>query len=217
MKKEIKKVCSVFFICIAAAVAFSGCTSKSSRSTGADDAGTKENTGATKNIIELSKAEEIALAHAEIKASEVRFVKTELDYDNGRAEYELEFVSDNYKYEYDISAEDGSILKFSRETIAVSLPETDAQTTPQEPTVSEKPTSQIPTSGQTGIITLDEAKKIALDHAGIKESDVRFVKTELDYDDGRAEYEIEFYFGQTEYEFEIDASSGKILKSEIDR
>lgn len=217
MKKEIKKVCSVFFICIAAAVAFSGCTSKSSRSTGAADAGTKENTGATKNIIGLSKAEEIALDHAEVKASEVRFVKTELDYDNGRAEYELEFVSDNYKYEYDISAEDGSILKFSRETIAVSLPGTDAQTTPQEPTVSEKPTSQIPTSGQTGIITLDEAKKIALDHAGIKESDVRFVKTELDYDDGRAEYEIEFYFGQTEYEFEIDASSGKILKSEIDR
>lgn len=232
MKKEIKRGCSVFFICIAAAFTFAGCTSKSSKA-GDSAVGTKENAGTVKSIIDLSEAEEIALAHAQVKASDVSFVKTELDYDNGRAEYELEFVSDDYKYEYDINAADGSILKFSRETRVVSVPETvtqgaaptvkpsesqtEAQTSRQEPSVSEKPTSEPATSGQTGIITLDEAKKIALDHAGLKESDVRFAKAELDYDDGRAEYEIEFYLGQTEYEYEIDASSGMILKSEIDR
>lgn len=211
MKKEIKRGCSVFLICIAAAFTFAGCTSGSSK-TGDLAAGTNAGTEAAKNIIELSKAEEIALAHAQVNASDVSFVKTELDYDNGRAEYELEFVSDDYKYEYDVNAADGSILKFSRETRAVSVPETVTQGA--SPTV--KP-SEPQTETQSGIITPEEAKKIALDHAGLKESDVSFVKTELDYDDGRAEYEIEFYFGQTEYEYEIDASSGMILKSETDR
>lgn len=211
MKKEIKRGCSVFFICIAAAFTFAGCTSGSGR-TGDPAPGTNADTEAEKNIIGLSEAEKIALAHAEVKASDVSFVKTELDYDNGRPEYELEFVSDSYKYEYDINAADGSILKFSRETRVVSVPETATQGAAP----SVKP-SEPQTEAQTGIITLEEAKKIALDYAGLKESDVRFAKTEFDCDDGRAEYEIEFYFGRTEYEFEIDASSGRILKSEIDR
>ena len=41
-------------------------------------------------------------------------------------------------------------------------------------------------------------------------------KLELDYDDGRAEYEVEFRKGNTEYEYKIDAASGNILKSEQD-
>lgn len=43
-----------------------------------------------------------------------------------------------------------------------------------------------------------------------------FTKTELDYDDGRAVYEIEFCANGLEYELKIDASSGSVLEMEID-
>ena len=39
---------------------------------------------------------------------------------------------------------------------------------------------------------------------------------EPDYDDGFTKYEIEFRAGSFEYEYELDARTGKILKSEKD-
>ena len=55
-----------------------------------------------------------------------------------------------------------------------------------------------------------------LAHRNLKESDVRFVKVELDEEDGRSVYEMEFLAGGIEYEYEIDASSGEIIKYEAD-
>lgn len=74
-------------------------------------------------------------------------------------------------------------------------------------------------AGQTkdAYIGADLAKQIALDHAQLNEGDVRFIKAELDYDDGRMEYEVEFYLGRTEYDYTIDAVSGDILKYDVDR
>ena len=68
----------------------------------------------------------------------------------------------------------------------------------------------------TSVISADEARKIALKHAGVSSSNVRYEKTELDYDDGRQKYEIEFRVGNMEYEYEIDATSGNVLKAEKD-
>ena len=42
------------------------------------------------------------------------------------------------------------------------------------------------------------------------------MRAELDWDDGRAKYEVEFFSGNYEYEFEIDALNGTVLKSERD-
>ena len=57
------------------------------------------------------------------------------------------------------------------------------------------------------------AKSIALGHAGVSASSVSFSKAKLDDDDGRGVYEIEFYVGNTEYDYEIDAHSGAILEA----
>ncbi len=62
-----------------------------------------------------------------------------------------------------------------------------------------------------GLITVAQAKKIALNHAGVSESDAVFVKAEMDRDDGIITYEIEFLSNGVEYEYEINASSGSIL------
>ena len=61
-------------------------------------------------------------------------------------------------------------------------------------------------------ITKAEAKAIALQHADLEEAEVRFVKGTLDYDDGRAEYKVDFRQGGLEYGYMIDASTGKILE-----
>ena len=61
------------------------------------------------------------------------------------------------------------------------------------------------------------AKEIALKHAGLAASQVGFEKAKLENEDGRAEYEIEFYSDEKEYEYTIDALNGNILEQEIDQ
>ena len=46
--------------------------------------------------------------------------------------------------------------------------------------------------------------------------DVTFIKAELDNEDGRAVYEIEFYSGNVEYDYDIDALSGEIISNDFD-
>ena len=61
-----------------------------------------------------------------------------------------------------------------------------------------------------------KAKEIALNHAGVKAADAIFVKAGLDWDDGRTEYEVEFYAGNTEYDYSIDATTGAIRSYDHD-
>ena len=65
-------------------------------------------------------------------------------------------------------------------------------------------------------IGLEKAKKIALQHAGLKANEVSRLRAEKDYDDGRIKYDVEFQQGRMEYDYEIHAENGKILKAEKD-
>ncbi|MBQ6401289.1 MAG: PepSY domain-containing protein [Firmicutes bacterium] len=62
----------------------------------------------------------------------------------------------------------------------------------------------------------ERAKQIALSDAGFTESQVWFTKLRRDYDDGLYIYEVEFVKDRLEYEYEIHAVNGKILKKKID-
>ena len=63
-----------------------------------------------------------------------------------------------------------------------------------------------------------KAKQIALDHAGVSESDTSFLMAKLDYDDGVQVYDVEFYVAATasEYDYEIDAATGEIRSYDYD-
>ena len=60
------------------------------------------------------------------------------------------------------------------------------------------------------------AKSAALSNAGVSESEVTRIKCELDRDHGSYKYEIEFSVGRMEYDYEVDAYTGAILKAEHD-
>ena len=65
-------------------------------------------------------------------------------------------------------------------------------------------------------LTEDQALAIALEHAGLTEEQLDFSNVHLDRDDGRWVYEIEFREGRTEYEYAVNASSGKIVDYDKD-
>lgn len=66
-------------------------------------------------------------------------------------------------------------------------------------------------------ISRDEAKRIALDHAKVKEEDIKNYHIDLDKDNGVLEYDIEFDHGGTEYDYEIDANTGEIREHSTDK
>lgn len=65
-------------------------------------------------------------------------------------------------------------------------------------------------------VTIDEAKEIALKHVGLSSDQVSFKRVELDFDNEIQTYEVEFYYNNREYSYEIDASTGDVLSYEQD-
>ena len=63
---------------------------------------------------------------------------------------------------------------------------------------------------ENGSVSLEQAKQIALEQAGVKASEVSFTKAYQSWDDGRAVYEIEFYVGNTEYDMDVDVNTGRV-------
>ena len=59
-------------------------------------------------------------------------------------------------------------------------------------------------------LTLDQAKQVALNYAGVNASDAVFTKAYQDWDDGRQVYEFEFYAGNMEYEMDVDVNTGRV-------
>lgn len=166
------------------------------------------NTNQTAGEITVEEAKTIALEHAGVKAADATFIQAKRDYDNGRSVYEIEFVvasGNGYlEYDYDIATADGSIVSFDYDIEGYAAPVT----------------AQPAATQAKGSITVEEAKTIALNHAGLTADAVTFVKAKQDYDDGRLVYEIEFVTtsgnGYLEYDYEIDAATGNILSYDYD-
>lgn len=159
--------------------------------------GTPAPSSANKDQITDSKAKEIALTHAGISESDVTFVRAHLDYDDGRAVYEVEFYQDSTEYDYEIDAVSGSILSYDYDAEHYTPP------------------SAVPGTGES-YIGDSAAREKALSHAGVSERDVSRLTVEFEYDDGKAEYEVEFHIGRTEYSYDIDATNGNIIGYDID-
>lgn len=131
-----------------------------------------------------------ALTHAGLAESNLQGSRIKLEYEDGRAVYDVEFYcrtdTDTTEYDYEIDAATGEILAYDYDAENYTV-----------------------TAGTP--VTAQEAKQIALNHAGVAEADTRSMEMETDRDDGRTVYEFSWKVGFTEYEYDIDADTGAIL------
>ncbi len=129
--------------------------------------------------------------------------------DESPAHYEVELHTAWGEFEYLVDAYAGKVLSGQKDLLiafAQNAAPQPAQPSEQKPAPSEA----------TKDIGYAKAKSIALDHAGVRETQAYDMDIELDDEDGRLIYEVEFKSGNMEYDYEIDAATGAILKHEAE-
>lgn len=157
----------------------------------------------SKDFIGKTEALNKALNHADVSKSAVTEYEVELDRDDNKAVYEIEFKTGEAEYDYEIDAYTGKVLKFESENRDVKKTSGNAAT-------------PIPSKSSDSYIGKEKAKDIVFKHAAVDAAKVKDLEIELDKDDGRAAYEIDFKVGNTEYDYKVDAVTGDILSSEVD-
>lgn len=182
-------------------------------------------TGDKNGQITLEEAQAAALADAGLTAEDVTFTKGKLDYDDGVAYYDVEFVCDNTEFEYEINAATGDVYSKSKETFSTAAGNGAQNGTQNSQTTdaSQSGSQSGQTAGTTQTtgtaseqIDLSAAQAAALTDAGLAAEDVTFTKGELDYDDGVLTYEIEFCANGCEYSYHINANTGAVCEKDWD-
>ena len=146
--------------------------------------------GSDKDLITPERAKAIAMSHAAVDTDSVTFVKAELEIEDDKRVYEVEFYGkDNTEYDYIIDATTGDVISFDADAEMFTPPASS-------------------TSAPATAIDEAKAKELALKKVpGASEADIHEFKTDID--DGRKVYEGKIIYNKTEYEFEIDSETGK--------
>lgn len=148
------------------------------------------NVAFAQKFLSSDDAIKIALKHAKFASNTIEFIDSEKEFDKGVPQYEITFWKENVKYEYKIDARSGSINKYSEE---------------------RRKTSFVPINPNDPLLSIEDAKKISLQHAKLNENIVRFVKISQEFEYGYSSYELRFWKENTEYFYEIDSATGDIL------
>lgn len=122
------------------------------------------------------------------------YMDIELKRSDGRLNYEVEFVYQGAEYEFDISAINGSVLRYK-----TSVPGNNSQ------------------SGNVShdtYISESQALDNALSYVNLTQDEISELNIKLDEDDGVWVYEIEFNSGYFRYEIEINAKNGTVIDSD---
>ena len=150
------------------------------------------NQNETKEKLTEAEAKAAALKHAGLKEKDVTGLRVKYEVDDGVPRYDVDFRHGDYEYGYEIHAKTGKVISYDKD---------------YDP-------ADVPAGGTAAKVTADEAKAIALKHAGLKEKDVTRLQVEYDGDDRVKHYDVEFQQGKYEYSYEINAETGKIIQSE---
>lgn len=173
------------------------------------------------SYIGVDKARELALSDAGVTAANARILKSCLDWEDGRAVYEVEFCAARTEYEYELDAATGAILKKELE-----LPDFDwvshddyhidhgLYLNQHHSETGGHHSQSGSAAAPSGLISQSRAVEIAVGRLNSQAYTVS--KCELDYDDGAWVYEVELRLGGAEYECDVDAVTGAILKWEKD-
>ena len=207
----------------------------------------------TTDFISLEEAKKIALEDAGLDEAtqKIVFTREELNRNSGKPCYILEFYTAKKQYSYKVDAKDGSIMEayhfilladakkialedagvsekvtFTEETLVAGGIKTpyyrlvfaDAKTQwtyridAVLGTVLEKQQKEIVT---TDFISLEEAKQIALKDAGLDDATQKivFTREELNRNQGKPCYILEFYTSKKQYSYKVDAKNGNIMEA----
>lgn len=164
---------------------------QSTTATTATTASTASETTKASSSISLDDAKAIAFKHSGVSKNDAVITSAHKDMDDGITYYEIEFKTSSYEYEYEIDL-NGKIISYDRDKLSTKHTTTDS-------------------SSNAKYIGVDRAKEIALSNAGLSAKSVVFTKAKYERDDGVSQYEIEFETSTTEYEYEINAITGKII------
>lgn len=147
-----------------------------------------------------AKARQIAMKHAGVSESEARVVEFRQFRKHSTEIYKIVFLSRDAKFVYMINASNGDIVEFHRNTRRGGQDfELDAD------------------KDLSDYIGVERAKTIAFEHAKVDASKVYKLDIDMDRDDGRVIYEVDFKHDGWEYEYEIDAKTGEIVHWDKDR
>lgn len=171
---------------------------------GCNKSSTPNNQNSNNSKITMEQAQEIALKHAKLTSDQVSFIKTDTELENGIEVYNIEFSYENKEYDYKINSANGEIVEYDSDI-------EDYDITQQQATKENKSVTPNNQNSNNSKITVEKAKEISLKHANLKDNQVVFDKTEMDYDNGVQIYDIEFHYNNIEYNYEIDANTGNIL------
>lgn len=160
-----------------------------------------EGKASAKSYIGKDAALSAALKAAGLNKNQVKNIEVKLDNDDGVMVYEVEFDRGYDEYDYDINAKTGAVVSYDNEINGKDVKSTGS---------SSKNTS----AAKENVIGNAAAKNAALKHAGVTESQATELKVELDREDGKLVYEVEFKSAGYEYDYEIDAVKGTVLQSD---
>ena len=175
--------------------------------------------GGQAEYIGIDAAKAVALEAAGVAEDDAVFSTAGLDKRNGMDYYAVDFTAGGQSYEYDIDAVTGVVIDSSSGGGTAETPAAgdDDGTASAPAAASPSPSAGQTTGGQAAAVTEEQAREAALSHAGLTADQVTFVRSELDRDDGRLMYDVEFYTSDyKEYDYEIDAATGEILSYDYD-
>ena len=161
------------------------------QTTTTENPGTPENPNIPEVEGLLTLDEVVKIIKGQDEYKDVIMMHVELDEDDGQYVYELEATDGKYDYEFKVDARTGEILKVETEGLQGEKPETG------EILTKNQIIQIIQKQSQYGKITVTKIK--------------------LDEDDNKYIYKVEGTDGKFEYEFKIDAYTGKILKLEKEK
>ena len=172
--------------------------------------------------ISSDRAKEIAFSNAGVSSeSAVSKLEIETDQEHGTMIYEVSFVYNDYKYNYDIDACNGAVLEAKSNPIDdKGKDEKDKSDNMDKlPGDNEQDSSlnnSVTTSNSETGISSDRAKEIAFSNAGVSsESAVSKLEIETDQEHGTIIYEVSFFYNDSKYNYDIDAYTGAITETKI--
>ena len=177
-------------------------------------------TGAPAMPIGMERALEIALLTCGQSADQLTKQEVDAELDEVPAHYEVELEDrSGTEYEYRIDAYTGAVLTSyvepdSHDDVDDHDDYDDDHDDDDDDDDDAQPTGSAQPTGQIGHAA---AKSAALTHAGVSESRAYDTDVELDDEDGRWVYEVEFKADGMEYEYVIDAYTGAVLEYDMEQ